>query len=93
VKAIKEGYRVDILWLHTAYGYCEYCLNGWETLHHLQKNTGYSVNRCYAEYVLADPNYIGHLHQELDFAASDFTLCEGLTVYKGIKETDIKWGD
>jgi propanol-preferring alcohol dehydrogenase len=26
-----------------------------------QKNTGYSVNGSFAEYVLADPNYIGHL--------------------------------
>lgn len=93
VKTVKEGDRVGIPWLHTACGHCEFCLSGWETLCVAQKNTGYSVNGCYAEYACADPNYVAHLPQTLDFAAAASILCAGLTVYKGIKETDTKPGD
>lgn len=87
------GERVGIPWLHTACGHCEYCYSGWETLCYLQKNTGYSVNGCYAEYILADPNYVARLPENLDYTAAASILCAGLTVYKGIKETDIKAGE
>ena len=61
VTRVKEGDRVGIPWLYTACGCCEHCLTGWETLCESQQNTGYSVNGGYAEYVLADPNYVGIL--------------------------------
>lgn len=93
VKSVKEGDRVGVPWLHTACAHCEYCLTGWETLCSSQKNTGYSINGCYAKYVLADPNYVGHLPDQLDFSAAASLLCAGVTVYKGIKETDTKPGD
>ena len=93
VKSVKEGDRVGIPWLYTACGLCDSCLTGWETLCLSQKNTGYSVNGCYAEYVAADPNYVGHLPDKLDFPAAASILCAGVTVYKGIKETDTKPGD
>ena len=93
VTHVKEGDRVGIPWLYTACGQCEFCLSGWETLCKAQENTGYSVNGCYAEYVIADPQYVGHLPANLDFAAAASILCAGLTVYKGIKETETKPGD
>lgn len=93
VKNIKEGDHIGVPWLHTACGYCDYCLTGWETLCPQQKNTGYSVNGCYAEYVVADPRYVAHLPHRLDFYAAASILCAGLTVYKGIKETETKPGE
>ncbi|MBO9349516.1 MAG: alcohol dehydrogenase AdhP [Chloroflexus sp.] len=92
VKTVKEGDRVGVPWLHTACGHCEYCLDGWETLCTQQKNTGYSVDGGYAEYVLADPNYVGHLPDGVDFAEIAPVLCAGVTVYKGIKATDVRPG-
>ncbi|GGB48237.1 zinc-dependent alcohol dehydrogenase [Roseibium aquae] len=93
VTSVKEGDRVGIPWLHTACGHCRHCVGGWETLCHDQQNTGYSVNGGFAEYVLADPNYVGHLPDKLDFAPAAPILCAGVTVYKGLKETDTKPGD
>lgn len=61
VKGIKEGDRVGVPWLHTACGHREHCMTGWETLCDEQQMTGYTVNGAYAEYVLADPGYVGHL--------------------------------
>ena len=65
---VKEGDRVGIPWLYTACGHCSHCLGGWETLCLEQQNTGYSVNGGFAEYVIADPNYVGHLPNNISFA-------------------------
>ena len=92
VTHVREGDRVGIPWLYTACGHCEHCLTGWETLCSAQQNTGYSVPGSYAEYVLADPNYVGRLPDNLSFLDAAPILCAGVTVYKGLKETEVKPG-
>ncbi len=92
VTRVKEGDRVGIPWLYTACGCCEHCLTGWETLCESQQNTGYSVNGGYAEYVLADPNYVGILPKNVEFAEIAPILCAGVTVYKGLKQTNARPG-
>jgi len=93
VKGIKEGDRVGVPWLHTACGHCEHCITGWETLCDEQQMTGYTVNGGYAEYVLADPGYVGHLPANVTFGEIAPVLCAGVTVYKGLKVLDCKPGD
>ncbi|MBX8801084.1 zinc-dependent alcohol dehydrogenase [Ochrobactrum sp. MR28] len=93
VKNVKEGDRVGIPWLYTACGYCRHCLGGWETLCESQENTGYSVNGGFADYVVADPNFVGHLPKNIEFNEIAPVLCAGVTVYKGLKVTDTKPGD
>ncbi|MBP1206322.1 propanol-preferring alcohol dehydrogenase [Duganella sp. 1411] len=93
VRHVKEGDRVGVPWLYTACGHCAHCLGGWETLCHEQQNTGYSVNGSFAEYVLADPNFVGHLPASVGFVDIAPVLCAGVTVYKGLKVTDTKPGD
>ncbi len=93
VRHVKEGDRVGVPWLYTACGHCKHCLGGWETLCTEQQNTGYSVNGSFAEYVLADPNYVGHLPAKSGFAEISPILCAGVTVYKGLKVTDTKPDD
>ena len=93
VKHVKEGDRVGVPWLYTACGCCRHCLGGWETLCEQQQNTGYSVNGGFADYVVADPNYVGHLPKNVDFVEIAPVLCAGVTVYKGLKVTDTKPGD
>jgi len=93
VKDVKEGDRVGVPWLHTACGHCEHCLTGWETLCDAQQMTGYTVNGGYAEYVLADPAYVGLLPKQVDFIEIAPILCAGVTVYKGLKVLGCKPGD
>ncbi|MCQ0093550.1 alcohol dehydrogenase AdhP [Roseovarius sp. M141] len=93
VTNVKEGDRVGVPWLYTACGHCRHCLGGWETLCKSQKNTGYSVNGGFAEFVLADPNYIGHLPDNVGFNEIAPVLCAGVTVYKGLRMTDTRPGD
>ncbi|WER47946.1 alcohol dehydrogenase AdhP [Cupriavidus sp. WKF15] len=92
VSRVKEGDRVGIPWLYSACGYCEHCLQGWETLCEKQQNTGYSVNGGYGEYVVADPNYVGLLPDKVGFVEIAPILCAGVTVYKGLKVTDTRPG-
>ncbi|MBS7538094.1 zinc-dependent alcohol dehydrogenase [Ancylobacter lacus] len=93
VKRVKEGDRVGVPWLHTACGYCPHCRTGWETLCGSQQNTGYSVNGSFADYALADPNYVGRLPDNLAWGPAAPVLCAGVTVYKGLKETEVKPGE
>lgn len=93
VAGVKEGDRVGVPWLHTACGHCRHCFSGWETLCTGQQNTGYSVNGGFADYVLADPDFVGHLPDTLEMAPAAPILCAGVTVYKGLKETDTRPGD
>ncbi|WP_066725976.1 alcohol dehydrogenase AdhP [Sphingomonas pituitosa] len=93
VTHVKEGDRVGVPWLYTACGHCMHCLGGWETLCESQQNTGYSVNGGFADYVLADPNYVGILPDNVGFVDIAPVLCAGVTVYKGLKVTDTKPGD
>lgn len=93
VRSVKEGDRVGVPWLHSSCGHCEFCITGWETLCDEQQMTGYTVNGGYAEYVLADPGYVGALPDSLSFEASAPVLCAGVTVYKGLKVLDCKPGD
>ncbi|MEO1470112.1 MAG: zinc-dependent alcohol dehydrogenase [Pseudomonadota bacterium] len=93
VTAVTEGDRVGVPWLHHACGSCPRCITGWETLCRAEPQyTGYTVNGGFAEYVLADPRYVGHLPAGLDFAPAAPILCAGVTVYKGLKETDTRPG-
>ena len=93
VKHVKEGDRVGVPWLYSACGHCVHCLGGWETLCEQQRNTGYSVNGGFAQYELADADYVGHLPQGIGFVEIAPVLCAGVTVYKGLKVTEARPGD
>jgi propanol-preferring alcohol dehydrogenase len=93
VTAVKEGDRVGVPWLYSACGHCEYCLSNWETVCANAKFGGYTQNGGFAEYILADPNYVAHIPAGLDPKAAAPLICAGLTSYKGIKETQARPGE
>ena len=93
VKHIKEGDIVGVPWLYSACGHCDYCYTGWETLCEKQQNGGYSVDGGFAEYVVADAGYVAHFPPNINFTEMAPIICAGVTVYKGLKETDAKPGE
>lgn len=93
VKNVKEGDIVGVPWLYSACGCCEFCITGWETLCDSQQNGGYSVDGGFAEYVIADPRYVAHFPANINFTQMAPIICAGVTVYKGIKETEVKPGE
>jgi len=93
VTTVKEGDRVGVPWLYSACGHCEYCLSAWETVCADAKFGGYTQNGGFAEYIIADPNYVAHIPHGLDPKAAAPLICAGLTSYKGIKETCARPGE
>jgi propanol-preferring alcohol dehydrogenase len=93
VTIVKEGDRVGVPWLHSACGHCEYCLTAWETVCPEEKFTGYNTNGAFAQYLLADPNYVAHIPDGLSATQAAPIICAGITSYKGIKETEAKPGE
>src|ERR1700746_343597 len=93
VTHLKKGDRVGIAWLHSACGHCDFCLSGWETLCLEQKNSGYSVNGTFAQYALAQADYVGRIPENLTFVDAAPILCAGVTTYKGLKETNTRPGE
>ncbi len=93
VKTVKEGDRVGIVWLYSACGQCIDCLAGQETYCTKAEFGGYTKNGGFAEYAVADPNYVAHLPYNVDFIDVAPIVCAGVTVYKGLKSTNAKPGD
>ncbi|WP_435299943.1 alcohol dehydrogenase AdhP [Timonella sp. A28] len=93
VTRVSVGDRVGNAWLARACGECEYCESGWETLCELQQNSGYSVDGSFGQYMLVDSRYCPIIPDGVDAAAVAPILCAGVTVYKGLKQTDTKPGD
>ena len=93
VTTVKEGDRVGVPWLYSACGHCEYCLTAWETVCPEAQFGGYTRNGGFAEYLLADPNYVAHIPAGIAPLDAAPLICAGITTYKGIKETEAKPGE
>lgn len=93
VTAVKEGDRVGVPWLYSACGHCEHCLAAWETVCAEAQFGGYTKNGGFAEYILADPNYVARVPTGLAAIEAAPIICAGVTTYKGIKESGAKPGE
>jgi alcohol dehydrogenase, propanol-preferring len=85
VTRVEVGQRVALPWLATACGTCEHCVGGWETLCTSQQNTGYSIDGGYAEYAVADADYVGIVPDGVDPLDAAPLTCAGVTTYKAVK--------
>ena len=92
VTDIKVGDMVGNAWLWSACGVCEYCRTGWETLCEQQQNGGYSVNGSFGQYMLVDARFAARIPEGTDPVEIAPVLCAGVTVYKGLKETEARPG-
>lgn len=90
VSAVRIGTRVAIPWLGRACGECSYCVSGWETLCEQQQNTGYSVDGCYAEHVLADARYVVPVPEGVSSVDAAPLTCAGVTTYKAVKVAGVR---
>ncbi|GAA0417049.1 alcohol dehydrogenase AdhP [Cocleimonas flava] len=86
------GDRVGVPWLYSACGQCDYCLEGKETLCMSQQNAGYSVDGSYAEFCLADGEYVVKIPDEVSYVQAAPLFCAGVTTYKALKVAEVKPG-
>jgi propanol-preferring alcohol dehydrogenase len=93
VTAVKEGDRIGVPWLYSACGHCEFCLAAREPVCAEAQFGGYTKNGGFAEYIVADPNYVAHIPAGLAPHEAAPLICAGITSYKGIKETQARPGE
>ena len=93
VTEVALGDRVAMPWLGYACGSCDYCVSGWETLCLEQKNTGYSVDGGFAEYVKAYGRYVVKVPDGVDLVDAAPLTCAGVTTYKAIKVAGTRSSD
>ncbi|WP_181274814.1 alcohol dehydrogenase AdhP [Brevibacterium oceani] len=92
VTDVKVGQMVGNAWLWTACGTCEHCRQGWETLCESQVNGGYGVDGSFGEYMLVDTKFAAAIPDGADPYEIAPVLCAGVTVYKGLKRTEVQPG-
>jgi propanol-preferring alcohol dehydrogenase len=93
VTAVKIGDRVGVPWLYSACGHCEFCLQAEEPVCAEAQFGGYTRNGGFAEYLIADPNYVAHVPAGLAARDAAPLICAGITTYKGIKECNVRAGE
>jgi len=93
VSAVAVGDRVAIPWLGYACGHCDHCVAGWETLCEAQRNTGYSIDGGFAEYVKADGRFVVKVPAGIDPAEAAPLTCAGVTTYKAVKVSGARPSD
>ena len=93
VSEVSAGERVAMPWLGYACGACDYCVSGWETLCHEQKNMGYSIDGGFGEYVTAYARYVVNVPDGIDPLDAAPLTCAGVTTYKAVKLGGTHAGD
>jgi propanol-preferring alcohol dehydrogenase len=87
-----RGVRVGIPWLHKTCGLCVYCKSGRENLCDNPTFTGYSVNGGFAEYALADENFVYPIPDGFDDLLAAPLLCAGIIGFRCLRIAGIERG-
>jgi propanol-preferring alcohol dehydrogenase len=93
VTGVALGDRVAVPWLGWACGVCDYCISGWETLCLAQRNTGYSVDGGFAEYVRASGRFVVRVPDGVAPVDAAPLTCAGVTTYKAVKVSRARPGE
>jgi len=87
-----RGVRVGIPWLHKTCGLCVYCKSGRENLCDNPTFTGYSVNGGFAEYALADEDFVYPIPDGFDDVQAAPLLCAGIIGFRCLRIAGIERG-
>ncbi len=90
---LKLGQRVGIPWLHSACGACFYCRRGLENLCEKARFTGFHTNGGFAEYLLADANYVLPLQDSISDQDAAPLLCAGIVGFRSLRLSDLQLGE
>jgi len=87
------GTRVGVSWMGGVDGTCEYCRNGLENLCDAPVFTGYSVNGGFAEYAVANAEFVYPLPEALDDLHAAPLLCAGIIGFRSMRVAGVEPGD
>jgi propanol-preferring alcohol dehydrogenase len=90
---IKKGTRVGVGWIYSSCGICKFCLTGRENLCPDFKATGKDRNGGYAQFMVANKDYVYEIPDKISDAEAAPLLCAGAVGYRALKLTGINNGD
>lgn len=82
------GQRVGVPWLGKTCGTCSFCTSGQENLCNKALFTGYDLDGGYAEYCVADADFVFPLPEEFSDDHAAPLLCGGMIGYRALSFTD-----
>jgi propanol-preferring alcohol dehydrogenase len=92
VKDIEIGEHAGIKWLNGSCLSCIYCMQGDEQLCPHALLSGYTVDGTFQQYAIGKAAHIARIPKDCDLAAIAPVLCAGITVYRGLKESNTRPG-
>lgn len=90
----KVGDRAGIKWIASTCGLCEFCLSdGPDEVNCInQKNSGFSTEGTFQEYVVADGRYTSRIPEGVLDEEAGPIMCGGVTAYSACKRSGVKPG-
>jgi propanol-preferring alcohol dehydrogenase len=87
------GMRVGVSWMGGVDGDCWYCRHGSENLCDRPTFTGYTVNGGFAEYALANADFVFPLPAGLDDVRVAPLLCAGIIGFRSLRVAGVEPGE
>ncbi|GAD98038.1 hypothetical protein ANI_1_1334144 [Paecilomyces variotii No. 5] len=88
----KIGDKVAHRWIYRWCKECEPCRAGLEQFCDKRQLSGLQVEGCWAEYTVADTEYMLRIPEGLDSAEAAPILCAGTTVYRALRTSELSPG-
>jgi alcohol dehydrogenase, propanol-preferring len=89
---LKVGQRVGVAWLAATDGTCRYCQQGRENLCVNPSFTGWDVDGGYAEYVVANEDFVYTIPERFDDVSATPLLCAGIIGYRALRRSELPEG-
>lgn len=90
---LKIGQNVGIKWIAHSCNKCEFCRQGYEPLCKSAQCSGYTVDGSFQQYAVSYTSQLTPIPDGLPLDDAAPILCAGVTVYKAIKEANVKAGE
>ncbi|KAI4180250.1 MAG: hypothetical protein L6R41_007358 [Letrouitia leprolyta] len=92
VKDVEIGDHAGIKWLNGSCLSCDFCQQADEPLCPKALLSGYTVDGTFQQYAIGKAAHVARIPKEVPLDAVAPVLCAGITVYKGLKEANIRPG-
>ena len=89
---LRPGQRVGVAWLAHTCGRCRFCTAGKENLCEQSRYTGYHVDGGYAQYCLAEEDFVYEIPEGIDDLSAAPLLCAGIIGYRSLRRAQLPPG-
>jgi len=92
-EGLKIGDRVGVPWLSSTCGVCEFCQRGQENLCERAQFTGWDVDGGYAEYLIANEDFVVLIPEIFSDVQAAPLLCAGIVGYRSFRLAEVQPGE